>query len=97
MGTCTLPYGKRVAYGKRVSYGKRVARGNLLYDAGSSNLLCDSLEGGRFRREGTHAYLWLTRVDVWQTPTQYCKAIILQLKAKFLKKYEKKISKMTHS
>ena len=46
-----------------------------------------SLEGGRFRREGTHAYLWLTRVDVWQTPTQYCKAIILQLKANtFFKK-----------
>ena len=25
-------------------------------------------------------YLWLIHVDLWQKPTQYCKAIILQLK-----------------
>ena len=25
-------------------------------------------------------HLWLTHVDVWQKPTQYCKAIIFQLK-----------------
>ena len=50
-------------------------------------MLCDNLKewdgvggGGRFKREGTYVYLWLTRVDVWQKPTQYCKAIILQLK-----------------
>ena len=36
--------------------------------------------GGRFKREGTYVYLRLIRVDVWQKPTQYCKAIILQLK-----------------
>ena len=24
--------------------------------------------------------IWLTHVDIWQKPTQYCKAIILQLK-----------------
>lgn len=36
--------------------------------------------GGRFKREGTHIYLWLTHVDVWQRPTQYCEAIFLQLK-----------------
>ena len=36
--------------------------------------------GGRFKREGTYAYLWLIHVDVWQKPAQYCKAIILQLK-----------------
>ena len=29
---------------------------------------------------GTYVYLWLTHIDVWQKPTQYCKAIILQLK-----------------
>ena len=33
----------------------------------------------RFNREETHVYLWLIHVDVWQTPTQYCKAIIFQL------------------
>ena len=38
--------------------------------------------GGGFRREGTYIYLWLIHVDVWQRPTQYCKAIILQLKKK---------------
>ena len=27
-----------------------------------------------------YVYLWLTHVDIWQKPTQYCKAIILQLK-----------------
>ena len=32
--------------------------------------------------EGTQVYLWLIRVDVWQKPTQYCKAIILQLEEK---------------
>ena len=36
--------------------------------------------GGRVKREGTYAYLRLIHVDVWQKPTPYCKAIILQLK-----------------
>ena len=29
-----------------------------------------------------YVYLWLIHVDVWQKPTQFCKAIILQLKKK---------------
>ena len=42
--------------------------------------------GGRLEREGTHVYLWLIHADVWQKPTRYCKAIILQLKInKFFK------------
>ena len=62
--------------------------GNLLCDAGSSNLvLCDSLEGWevvRGRWEGgsrgrRRVCLELIHVDVWQKPTQYCKASILQL------------------
>ena len=36
--------------------------------------------GGRFKREGTYAYRWLIHFDVWQKPTQYCKAIIFPLK-----------------
>ena len=36
--------------------------------------------GGGLQREGTYVYLWLIHVDVWQKPTQYCKAIIPQLK-----------------
>jgi len=50
-------------------------------------VLCDNIEGGmgwevggKFRREGTYVYLWLIHVDVCQKPTQYCKAIFLQLK-----------------
>ena len=37
-------------------------------------------------REGTQVHLWLTHVDIWQKPTKYCKAIILQLKNENLKK-----------
>ena len=36
--------------------------------------------GRKVQREGTHVYLGLIHVDVWRKPTQYCKAIILQLK-----------------
>ena len=45
--------------------------------------------GGSFRREGTRVYLWLIHVDVWQEPTQYCKAIILQLKINLKNKLKK--------
>ena len=50
-------------------------------------MLCDNLEGwvgvggGREAQEGGDVlYLWLIHVNIWQKPTQYCKAIILQLK-----------------
>ena len=46
--------------------------------------------GGRFKREGTYVYPWLIHVDVWQKPTQHCKAIILQLKINKLKKKKTK-------
>ena len=36
--------------------------------------------GGRFKRERTRVYLWLTDADVWQKPAQYYKPIILHLK-----------------
>ena len=38
--------------------------------------------GGRFKREETYVYLWLTHVEVWQKTTKFCKVIILQLKKK---------------
>jgi len=72
----------------------------LLYDTGNSNpALSDKLErgglvwevGGRFKREGTCACLWLIQVDVWQKLTQYCKAIILHIK--ILKRIFKKVGK----
>ena len=34
--------------------------------------------GGRFTRLGTRVRLWLVHADVWQKPTQRCKASILQ-------------------
>ena len=37
--------------------------------------------GGRFKREGIYVYLWLIHFEVWQK-TNFCKAIILQLKKK---------------
>ena len=45
--------------------------------------------GGSFKREGTYVYLWLIHVDVWQKPTQYCKASILQLKINKLREEKK--------
>ena len=52
---------------------KTAASGNLLYDAGSPNLvLCDNLEGWdgvQGEREGTYVYLGLIHVDIWQTST----------------------------
>ena len=49
--------------------------------------------GGRFKRKGTCAYLCLIPVNVRQKPTQYCKAIILQLKINNFKKGVKKKKK----
>ena len=76
METYTLPY------------VKQIASGNLLGDTHRelSPVLCDNLEqwdGEKDRRgfrKGTYVYLWLIYVDVWQKPTQYCKAIVLQFK-----------------
>jgi len=49
--------------------------------------------GGKFKnfkREGTYvSYLSLIHVAVWQKPTQYCKAIILQLKMNKLENNKK--------
>ena len=57
-------------------------------------LFCDNVEGWdgigdgrRFKREETYINLWLIHVDMWQKPTEYCNAIILQLKIhKYIRK-----------
>ena len=46
--------------------------------------------GGKTKKEETYVCLWLIHVDIWQKPTQYYKAIILQLKINFKKSSEKK-------
>ena len=86
METYTLPYLK-------------LDSGKLLYDSESSNwVLCDNVEGwdgvgggvgGSRRREHTYTYGQFMLI-LWQKPTQYCKAIILQLKKLFLKNDIKK-------
>ena len=43
--------------------------------------------GGRFKRERAYVYLWLIYVDVWQKPTKFYKAVILQLKNKLKKNH----------
>ena len=51
--------------------------------------------GGRFNRKWTYVCLWLIHGDVWQKPTQYCEAIILQLKINFRKIFKgKKIKRL---
>ena len=40
----------------------------------------------RLKKKGTYIHLWPIHVDIWQKPTQYYKAIILQLKKKKKKK-----------
>ena len=48
--------------------------------------------GGGFSRKWTYVRLWLIHGDAWQKPTQYCEAIILQLKInKIFFKKEKKL------
>ena len=41
----------------------------------------DGIGGGRrFKRDEIYINLWLIHVDMWQKPTEYCNAVILQLK-----------------
>ena len=42
------------------------------------------LEWGAIAFSGTYVYLWLIHIVVWQKPTQKSKAIILQLKIKYI-------------
>ena len=72
--TYTLPYVKQIASGK------------LQYNTGALWQLRGMEWGRRWERSSrgkrTYVYLWLIHVDIWQKPTQHCKAIILQLKKK---------------
>ena len=49
--------------------------------------------GGRSKREGTYVYLWLIHAEVWQKTTEFCKAIILQLKITIFFLKEEKLEK----
>ena len=71
--------------------------GICCYDAGSSNLmLWDNLERWDWVEDGKdkiYVYLWLIHVAVWQKPTQYYKAVILQLN---INNFFKKKNKANH-
>ena len=43
--------------------------------------------GEGFRMGGTHVYLWLIHVDVWQKPSQYCKYPPIKINFFFQKEY----------
>ena len=51
--------------------------------------------GVQFKREGTYVYLWLIHADAWQKPTQFCKAVIFQLKINTLIKNKEKKERAT--
>ena len=55
---------------------------DIYYMMQGAQIWCSvTIQRGRgFKEEGTYIYLQLINVDIWQKPTQYCKAIILQLK-----------------
>ena len=55
--TYTLPYVKH--------------RSNLLYEKGAQRGETWWEMRGRFKREETYIYLWLTHVDIWQKPTEF--------------------------
>ena len=61
------------------SYGSSVPSFLRNLHGGQTNLhFHQQCQMGMEMREGTYVYLWLTQV--WQKPTLYWKAIILQLK-----------------
>ena len=73
---------------------KKMASGNVLFDLGSSDQCSVTSwrgqEVGGSKGKGACVYLWPVCIDVCQTRTQYCKAVILQLiiiKLKKVKSY----------
>jgi len=77
--TCILPY------------VKWMTSPSLMHVAGHTKLVhWDNPErwdgeggGSGVRDRGTHVHSWLTHVNLWQKPPQYCKVISLQLKSYF--------------
>ena len=63
-------------------------------------MLCDNLEecngmgvAGKTQEVGTYVYFWVSHTVIWQKPTQYCKAISLQLQ---IEKILKRILQTLH-
>ena len=81
--TCTPPHVKQTASGNLL-WHRELQPGVLWQPRGLG-----WEGGGRLKREGTYVCLSLIHVHVRQKPTQYCKAIILQLRKH--KNFKKKI------
>ena len=85
---------ERVTWKLVLPYVKQIAKGSLLYGSGNPNRGFVSTQRGRIgremgrrhKREGIYVYLWLIHVEVRQKTTKFCKAIILQLKNKLVKR-----------
>ena len=78
--TCTLPCVKQIASGNLV-YAAGTHTSYIIHTS-YNTCRCSVTDqrgetgrevGGMLKRDGTYAYLWLTHVDAWQKPTQYCK------------------------
>ena len=56
------------------------ASASLMHEEGSQSRWSGTIQrdwvgrkvGGQLRIVGTHVYLWLIHVNVWQKPSQYC-------------------------
>ena len=90
---CSLPgspvhgiFQARVLEWGAIAFSSRIAQGAQIQYSDNLGGGIGREVGGRFRREGTYVFLQLIHVNVWQKPTQHCKAIILQLKYKLKKK-----------
>ena len=66
---------------------KQMISESVTHEAGHSKLCSGTTWRDGVRRQvgggpgwGTHVYLWLIHIDLWQKPSQYCKAIILRFK-----------------
>ena len=65
-----------VRYGESSIFYTPICKTDRQWDMGSSTGALYNLEGWdgvgggrRFKRTGTHVYLWLIHVDVWKRPT----------------------------
>ena len=67
-----------------LSYVSQIANGHFLYDSGNSNQGSVTTQKGAVGREVLEGEdqicPQLIYIDIWQKPTQECKAVILQLK-----------------
>ena len=61
-------------------YVKQMTGASLMHEAGHQKPCSGTTWRDGVGMGGTHVHLWQIYVDVWQKPSQYCKAIILQFK-----------------